>query len=68
MLQTRNDKLRRLNGAARYMEIVWNPLNIVSHAAEHRDELRIAAPGMIALSFADDSALLLAGEAPLHLW
>jgi hypothetical protein len=32
MLQTRNDRLRRLNGAARYMEIVWNPLNIVSHA------------------------------------
>jgi hypothetical protein len=41
MLQTRNDKLRRLNGAARDMEIVWNPLNIVSHASKDRDEVRM---------------------------
>src|SRR5882724_133237 len=32
MLQARNDRLRRVSGAVRYMKIVWNPLNIVSHA------------------------------------
>jgi hypothetical protein len=68
MLQIRNDRLHRLNGAVRYMEIVWNPLNIVSRATERRDQLRIAAPGMIALSFADKSALLLAAEVLPPLW
>jgi len=32
MLQTRNDRPRRLDGAACYMDKVWYPLNIVSHA------------------------------------
>jgi hypothetical protein len=30
MLQACNGKPRRWSGAARYVEIVWNPLNIVS--------------------------------------
>ena len=38
--------------ASRYLEIVWNPLNVASHAPKHRNEVRIPAlPG--------DSAVIL---------
>jgi hypothetical protein len=43
MLQTRNDRLRHLDGAACYMETVWNPLNIVSDVPGHRDESEASA-------------------------
>ena len=43
MLPIRNDRLCRVSGAVRYMKIVWNPLNIVSHAPEYRDAVRTRA-------------------------
>jgi hypothetical protein len=57
-----------VNDAARYTEIVWNPLNIVSHAPEHRTRSEWQRPRMIALSLTNDSALMLAAEVPLRIY
>jgi len=57
------------NDAARYTEIDWNPLNIVSHAPRPSHEVRVAsAPRMIALSCTMNSALKSASGSTSRLY